>query len=251
MKKILWLGILLLATSCSAQSWKSSSTQPSYEIWDALLHKYVNDKGMVNYKGFIHDKAKLDKFLHQLSTHAPNPETWSKNERMAYWINAYNAFTIKLIIMHYPVESIKDIGPAIQIPFVNTPWEIKFFSIGGEKMNLDEIEHGILRKKFDDPRIHFALVCASMSCPKLRNEAYTPGKLDQQLNDQGREFLSNTSKNKITPHKLQLSKYFKWYKGDFTQGQSLIDFLNKYAPVKINPDASISYLDYNWSLNSQ
>lgn len=118
-------------------------------------------------------------------------------------------------------------------------------------MDLDDIGHGILRKKFDDLRIHFALVCASMSCPKLRNEAYTPEKLNQQLDDQGRNFLSNTSKNKITPHKLQLSKIFKWYKGDFTEGQSLIDFLNKYAQVKINPDASISYLDYNRSLNSQ
>ena len=88
---------------------------------------------------------------------------------MAYWINAYNAYTIRLIVDHYPVQSIKDIGSKIKIPFVTTPWASKFFSIGGEQMSLDNIEHGILRKKFDDPRIHFTLVCASISCPRLRN----------------------------------------------------------------------------------
>ena len=120
---------------------------------------------------------------------------------MAYWINAYNAYTIRLILNHYPVKSIKDIGSSIQIPFVTTPWADKFFSIGGEKMSLDNIEHGTLRKKYDDPRIHFALVCAAMSCPRLRNEAYAAARLDAQLDDQGRDFLGNPAKTSLRPPK--------------------------------------------------
>lgn len=254
MKKIKSFLYLLLIPGmmnlCNAQSLKGSSTQPSYKIWNSLLHENVNDKGLINYKGMIKDSAKLDEFLHQLSTHAPDPKTWSKDEQMAFWINAYNAYIVKLITMHYPLKSIKDIGPKIQITHVNTPWQIKFFSIGGKKMNLDEIE-GILRKKFNDPRIHFAIVCGARSCPPLRSEAYTPEKLNKQLNDQGKKFLSDDFKNKITPDKLKLSMYFKWYKGDFTKGQSLIVFLNKFAPVKIKSNPSISYIDYNWDLNNQ
>lgn len=255
MKKMGFLLYVVLATTlvlaCSALPKRTSMEQPSYKIWDELLAAHVNEKGLVDYKGFIQDSAKLNRFLEELSTHAPNPKTWSKEERLAFWINAYNAFTIKLILKHYPVESIKDIGPEIQITRINTPWQIEFFSIGGTQMNLDNIEHGIIREKFNDPRIHFALVCAARSCPSLRNEAYTASELDEQLNDQGRKFLANAFKNKISPDKLQLSMYFKWYKGDFTQDQSLISFLNQFAPVKINPDASISYIDYNWELNEQ
>lgn len=255
MKKIrLFLCLFLIAgmmNSCGAQSWKSSSTQPSYKTWNSLLHEYVNDKGLVNYKGMINDSAKLDEFLHDLSTHAPNPKKWTKDERMAFWINAYNAFTVKLITMHYPVKSIKDIGPKIQVYKVNTPWQIKFFSIGGQKMNLDDIEDGILRKRFDDPRIHFALVCAALSCPPLRDEAYTPDKLDTQLNAQAKKFLDEKDKNIISSDKIDISSIFKWYKGDFTKHQSLIAFLNKYAPVKINSNASINYVKYNWNLNKQ
>ena len=118
-------------------------------------------------------------------------------------------------------------------------------------MKLDAVEHDKLRKQFNDPRVHFAIVCASMSCPKLRNEAYEGSNLDAQLDDQARAFLAAKSKNIITPAKLQLSKIFSWYKGDFTKNGSLIDFLNKYAPVKINEDPDIDYLDYNWNLNQQ
>ena len=118
-------------------------------------------------------------------------------------------------------------------------------------MKLDQIEHKILRKQFDDPRIHFALVCASYSCPRLLNEAYTADELDKQLDAQAKHFLANKKKNEISADKLILSKYFTWYKGDFTKNSTLIEYLNKYAPVKINKDADISYKDYNWSLNEQ
>lgn len=223
---------------------------PSHEPYSELLGKYVDKEGMVNYQGFIREQEKFDRYLNALSNNPPEA-SWTRSEKMAYWINAYNAFTIKLIMNHYPVESIKDIGPAIQIPFVNTPWQKEFIRIGNDMTNLDGIEHDVLRDKFGDPRIHFALVCASMSCPKLRDEAYTAEKLNEQLNEQGRHFLANKRKNIITPNALKLSKYFSWYKGDFTEHSSLIEYLNRYTEVKINEDADIDYLDYNWNLNEQ
>jgi hypothetical protein len=220
-----------------------------HSAFDKLLKKHVSDKGLVDYKGFKADEKAFNQYLDLLSKNRPG-SNWSKPEQMAFWINAYNAYTIRLILNHYPVESIKDIGSKIKIPFVTTPWAIKFFSIGGEKMSLDNIEHGMLRKKYDDPRIHFALVCASMSCPRLRNEAYTAARLDAQLDDQGRDFLNNPAKNKITKSSAQLSKYFDWYKSDWTNnGQSVAKWVNKYSTVRIDEKTPISYLDYNWKLN--
>lgn len=222
-----------------------------HSAYDRLLKKHVDEKGLVDYKGFKRDEKEFNAYLDLLSKNPPT-DKWSKNEQMAYWINAYNAYTIRLILDNYPVKSIKDIGPKNQIPFVNTPWAKKFFKIGGESMSLDNIEHGTLRKKFDDPRIHFALVCASISCPRLRNEAYTASKLDAQLDDQGSDFLNNPAKNSIAKDKASLSKYFDWYKGDWNNdGKSVEAWVNKYSKAKINKDTKITYLDYNWGLNEQ
>ena len=222
--------------------------------YDRLLRQYVNDQGLVDYRGLhanVADAAAFNEYLQLLSQHPP-AATWPRAEQMAYWINAYNAYTIRLILDHYPVKSIKDIGSSIQIPFVTTPWAAKFFTIGGQKMSLDNIEHGILRKRYADPRIHFALVCAARSCPRLRNEAYAAARLDVQLDDQGRNFLNNPAKNRITPAKAQLSKYFDWYRGDWNaNGQSVTQWVNRYAATKITADTPISYLDYNWQLNAQ
>ncbi|WP_460549065.1 DUF547 domain-containing protein [Hymenobacter daeguensis] len=227
------------------------STPSDHSAFDKLLKKHVSAQGLVDYKGFKTDEKAFDQYLALLSKNPP-AASWPKNEQMVYWINAYNAYTIRLILDHYPVESIKDIGSKIKIPFVTTPWAAKFFSIGGDKMSLDNIEHGILRKKFDDPRIHFALVCASMSCPRLRNEAYTAAQLEKQLDDQGRDFLNNPAKNKIGKSAAQLSKYFDWYKGDWQKnGQSVVKWVNRYSTTKIDDNTRITYLDYNWSLNKQ
>jgi hypothetical protein len=222
-----------------------------HSAYERLLKKHVNSQGLVDYKGFKADEKEFNRYLDQLSANPPAASS-SKPEQMAFWINAYNAYTIRLILDHYPVESIKDIGSKIKIPFVTTPWAAKFFSIGGEKMSLDNIEHGILRKKYDDPRIHFALVCASISCPRLRNEAFTAAKLDRQLDDQGKDFLNNPAKNKVGKAKAQLSKYFDWYKGDWEKnGQSVVKWVNKYSATKMDATAEVSYLDYNWNLNKQ
>jgi len=229
----------------------NSVDQVSHEIWDGLAKKYINDKGLVDYKSFKSDVKTLDKYLALLGKNPPK-DSWSKNEQIAYWINAYNANTVKLILDYYPLKSIKDIGSSIQIPFVTTPWAKKFIKIGSETMSLDNIEHGTLRKKFDEKRIHFALVCGAMSCPRLRNEAYTPEKLDAQLNDQGDEFLNNPAKNKIDAKASKLSKYFDWYKGDWKDdGKSVVYWVNRYSKTKISNATGISYIDYNWALNEQ
>jgi len=223
---------------------------PSHEIWNTLLKKNVTVNGNVNYKGFISDSSQLNKYLKNLSENIPDEKTWSAKEQKSYWINAYNAFTIKLITKYYPVKSIKDIGSKMQIPFVNTVWDIKFIKIGKDTYDLNNIEHSKLRKRFGDARIHFGLVCASKSCPILLNEAYTPEKLDTQLDAQAKVFLADKSRNDISTERPQLSKIFDWYGVDFkSKGISVIDFINRYSSPKIASNAKVSYLDYSWELN--
>ncbi|CCH02979.1 hypothetical protein FAES_4980 [Fibrella aestuarina BUZ 2] len=225
---------------------------PSHAIFDKLLKEHVNGTGMVDYKGFAKDKAQLKSYLDLLSKNAP-ASNWSKDEKLTYWINAYNAYTIQLILDHYPVKSIKDIGAKIKIPFVNTPWDVKFIKIGGETYDLNNLEHGIIRKQFDEPRIHFALVCAAKSCPRLRNEAYEPSRLDAQLDDQASDFINNPGKNSITAKQASLSKIFDWYGGDFKKMKNMTvpQVINKYSKTKITDDTKISYQTYDWGLNEQ
>jgi hypothetical protein len=175
-----------------------------------------------------------------LATKVPS-ENWSKQEKLAYFINVYNANTIKLIIDNYPTKSIKDIS---------SPWSKNRIKIGDEDFSLSDIEHEVLRK-MDEPRIHFAINCASVSCPKLLNSAYTSENVAQLLDKATKSFIANSKKNIISEHRLQLSKIFQWYKGDFTNNGSLIDFINQYSKVKIQKNATISYLDYDWNLNEQ
>lgn len=244
---VLLLSIILISCQSPVPG-MAATTPPSYKAWNELLKAHVSADGKVNYKGFIKEKAKLDAYLKTISANAPDRKTWSKDEQLAYWINAYNAFTVKLIVDNYPVESIKDLGPAIKIPLVSDVWHYKFFKIGGQESSLDEIEHSILRKEFNEPRIHFAINCASVSCPPLLNEAFEAKTIDAQLDKVAKDFI-NSSRNKITPEAIQISSIFSWFKGDFTKNGSLIDFLNKYSKVKIKSNAKVSHLDYNWSLN--
>jgi hypothetical protein len=218
----------------------------THKTWNELLVKNVDDKGHVNYKGFIKDKEKFDSYLAALEKEAPK-ENWTKDEKLAYWLNAYNAFTVKLILDNYPVKSIKDIGGNLYK--INTAWDIKFINIEGEEYDLNNIEHGIIRKEFNEPRIHFAANCASASCPILRNEAYVGSKLDAQLTDQARSFINDGIRNCITKDAAKLSKLFKWYSGDFTKDKSLIEFINQYADTKLKKSTPIDYIDYGWTLN--
>jgi len=239
--------VVVLLSSCKVKEYSSDAQPVSHAQWDSLLREHVTREGWVNYQGFIRDSTRLRAYLELLSAHHPNPNTWSREERLAYWINAYNAFTVQLVIEHYPVASIKDIKNGI--PFVNTVWDIKFVDIEERTYDLNNIEHGIIRARFDEPRIHFAVNCASFSCPKLRSEAYTAGKLDQQLEEQTRDFLNDPDKNRIESNYLRLSRIFQWYGGDFKEKGSLIEFIAPFTPVDIQLDAKVDFMDYDWRLN--
>jgi hypothetical protein len=245
------LGLIFLSFCGTTVATNEESEPPSHDAFNSLLKKYVDNDGMVNYKGLQNERAKFKEYLSLLEANAPNDQ-WSENEKLAYWINAYNAYTLELILQHYPVQSIKDIGSSIKIPFVSTGWDIKFIKIGEEKYDLNNLEHGIIRKMFEEPRIHFALVCAAKSCPKLRNEAYYPDRLDDQLTLAAKDFLADTSKNDfISEDKAEISKLFSWYKGDFTKKSTLIEFLNTYGPIQLNAKADLDSKDYDWALNEQ
>lgn len=253
MKYIFSILILIVClSSCLPIHIHGKNALMTHDAWTVLVKKHVGADGLVDYKGFIKDKAQLEAYLKQVSDNPP-PSTATSNDKIAYWLNAYNAFTIKLIVDHYPVKSIKDLGGKHQIIFINTPWDRKFFQISGKTMTLNRIEHRILRRDFTEPRIHFALNCASMSCPKLRREAYEGAKLDEQLTSQAKEFLRDTSRNKVSEDPAELSAIFSFYGKDMTKwsGKSLISFINQYSPVKLKEDAKLEYMDYNWDLNDR
>ena len=218
-------------------SLNSKAQKIDHTLWSSFLQKHVTANGNVNYKSIKANEADLNTYLNQFVKISPQ-ESWAKNETLAYWINAYNAFTIKLIIDNYPVNSIKDI---------KNPWDKKFIPVDGKMISLNFIEHSILRK-MNEPRIHFAINCASISCPKLLNKAYLPETLDSQLDVATTTFISSEN-NSIKQDKLALSKIFKWFAEDFKKEGSLIDFLNNYSKTKINSNPKIVYFGYNWDLN--
>jgi hypothetical protein len=229
----------------------SKDSRPvSHESWDALLKKHVNEQGMVDYAGFQADSAALNTYLTSLSDNLPN-DKWSEPERLAYWLNVYNAFTIQRVIRAYPLKSIRDLGGDKTL--VNTVWDQPFIRLGDEKHTLNDIEQRIVRKKFDEPRIHFALVCAAMSCPKLRSEAYVAARLNEQLEDQATNFINDPTKNKLTPaDKPEVSSIFNFYPKDFAKDDNTIQkTINRYATQKISPDATLTYMAYDWSVNEQ
>lgn len=219
----------------------------AHNSWTSLLQKHIDDSGAVDYQGFKKDKIQFQAYLDLLSSHPPGGN-WTKEEKLSYWINAYNAFTVKLIIDNYPLKSIKDISNGLTM--INSPWDIKFFTIDGIDFDLNTIEHQILRKKFDEPRIHFAINCASYSCPVLRNEAYEADSLEAQLEDQTKKFIHDTTKNFIGPEKTELSKIFSWFESDFSKYKSVSQFIQRYHD-QISSDNSIHYLPYDWSLNDK
>ncbi len=242
-----------LTKACLATDAPMSGAKPiSHEIWDNLLKKHVDNQGIVDYAGFKKDISILKSYLNLLQNNAPN-EQWSKDEQLAFWINAYNAFTVQLILDHSSnsLKSIKDIGDKIKIPLVNSPWDIKFISISGKKLDLNTIEHGIIRKNFDEPRIHFALVCAAKSCPKLRNEAFVASKLSRQLDEQASDFINDSDKNIIRAKDLKLSSIFNWYAADFESKMTINQWINKYSKTKVSPTGKFSFLEYNWELNGK
>ena len=250
MFRILVLALSLSLAGCFAAKDVQSDSKPiDHTLFDTLLKRHVTEAGWVNYEGFIQDSAQLNQYLDLLSNNHPNRKNWSKDERLAYWINAYNAYTVKLVTDHYPVQSIKDIKSGIG--FINSVWDIKFIRIEGQEYDLNNIEHNIIRPKFKEPRIHFAVNCASYSCPVLRAEAYTPDRLDEQLDEQARRFINDPLRNRVRAENAELSKIFSWYGGDFKKGgRSVIDYVNQYAETPANKGTDPDFIDYLWSLNS-
>lgn len=237
MKKLIFLAVLTCATFITF-----ASDKPDHSIWDRFLHDYVSSSGKVNYKSMKVRMDTLDSYLLELRNHGPQSD-WTRNDRLAYYINAYNAFTIKFVLTKYPVNSVKDIsfsGKDI--------WHFRMVQLGEKLYTLDYLENEILRK-MDEPRIHFAINCASFSCPKLYNHAFEPDKMNSQLTKVTKDFINDPLRNEISEKKLKLSEIFSWYKEDFEKDGTLIEFLNKYSDVTIAPNAKIEYLPYNWDLN--
>jgi hypothetical protein len=214
-----------------------------HKDFQKLLDKYVkveNKQSLVNYNEIKKDPL-LDKYLEKLSAVKESEyNKWTKDQQLAFLINAYNAFTIKLINNHYPLKSIKDIGS-----FFSGPWSKSFFTLLDRKRTLDWVEHKKIRKDFSEPRIHFAVVCASISCPNLQKTVYTEKNLEELLEKGAKFFLSDKNKNYVKDNKLYLSKIFKWYSGDFKDVKNFaIKRMNLKEEIK-----EIKYLSYDWSLN--
>ena len=261
--------LILLLLSFSLPSY---SFDHSHSAFDEILNKSVIEKGFqtaVDYDYLHNNLAPLDKYLASLEGVSEKEfEGWNKNDQMAFLINLYNAFTLKLILNNYPdIESIRDLGGL----FFNSPWDIEFFTLFGEKTNLDHIEHGILRVKYNEPRIHFAVNCASKGCPALQKKAFVGDVLDEQLENAARQFLQDPERNRFDKDKkrLEISSIFKWFAGDFTKKGSVQNYVAPYisddpeiqALLKdksssggiggaLNKNSvNVKYLKYDWSLN--
>lgn len=261
--------IFFITLSFAAPSAAVDDFDHSHKQWNALLSDNVTwssnkTASAVNYANLLKQRDTLKEYLQQISAvNLTDFNAWSKQARLSFLINAYNAFTVDFILTKYPeIKSIKELGS-----FISSPWSKRLFMLLGKKRSLDDIEHRMIRKKgaFDDPRIHFAVNCASIGCPALQGRAFTPDNVDTLLEDSMTKFLSDKSRNRYNPAtgKLEVSKLFKWYTDDFSAGwrgfTSLQHFFVKYAhllvssPVDIDKvkGVKIIYLDYDWSLNDK
>ncbi len=256
------IGLLLITLSMSTKA-ISSTFDHSHALLNQVLNRHVvvfdnQRKSAVDYQAIAKQPKRLNDYLTQLSAVTPTQyASWSSDQQLAFLINAYNAFTIKLIIDNMQAfnrgdaQSIRDLGH-----FFTSPWEQSFFQLLGEQRTLDWLEHEKIRVDFQEPRIHFALVCAAVSCPKLRSEAYKAERLAAQLEDQTNTFLSDRDRNGVDEQGIYISKIFKWYGDDFN---GLHRFLGNYADALTDSSSHleamrtsklpIRYTDYNWELN--
>ncbi len=240
---------------------------PDHSTWDALLKHNVVVTGAgtaskVNYGRFKADHAKLKAYLKYTSSVSRTTfNKWSKNDQLAFLINAYNAWTVELILTKYPnLKSIKDLGS-----FVQSPWKKNFIPLFGKMVSLDHIEHGLIRGsgRYNEPRIHFAVNCAAIGCPALRNRAYRGNSLSAQLNAATIAFLKDRSRNRFKNGRLEVSNIFKWYRADFEKGWRGAKNLNQFLAIYANAlgltkgqqanvksgKIKVRYLRYDWRLN--
>jgi hypothetical protein len=249
--RIYRLIIIIIFTLCMLPNLATSSWSEvgvDHSLYGELLDKYVKD-GVVDYEGFKDDEPLLDQYLKVLEN--IKVDSLSRDEQFAFYVNAYNAWTIKLILSAYPgIDSIKDLGSIFK-----SPWEKEIVRIKGKVLTLDEIEHEILRAQFKDPRVHFAVNCASKSCPPLISEPYRGSTLDRQLDDATRAFINDPTSNYLESNKLYVSRIFKWFSEDFND--DVPGFFLQYAEgdFKKRLEAQkdklrVVYLRYDWSLNN-
>lgn len=241
----------------------------NHSNWDALLDKHVTmtnagKASVVNYAGMQADKSKLDNYMAATSKVTQSEfNRWTKDEQLAFLINVYNAGTVELVLTKYPnIKSIKDIGSLL-----SSPWKQDFIPLLGKTRSLDDIEHNLIRgsKRYNEPRIHFAVNCASIGCPALLDDAFTGNKLDKQLEQVTSKFLADSSRNRLKGSTLEVSPIFKWYKEDFETNwrgtKDLEGFLGRYnSSLGLNKSQTadlkagktkISYTNYNWNLNKK
>jgi len=225
----------------------------SHVKWSKILKEHT--KKEVNQVSFNYDKLKkapkeLKSYLKDLEAVKKDQfKSFTRDQKLAFWINAYNAYTIKIIIDNYPVKSIFEIKSNF---FTKGPWKKDFINLLGKEMSLDDIEHGTIRKQFKEPRIHFAVNCASIGCPSLLQEAFVANKLESQFQSASDNFLNNKLKNFVKGNTLHLSKIFKWYGDDFKQYKGAHDkgFVN-YIVKELKLEGKYTYTieDYDWKLN--
>lgn len=226
-----------------------ASPNVDHSIYAELLEKYVKD-GKVDYAGFKSEETKLDEYLNLLQE--VDSKSLAQDEQFAFYANAYNAWTIKLILTKYPdIKSIKELG------FLNSgPWKKKVVHLKDEVISLDNIEHDILRPRFKDPRVHFAINCAAKSCPPLRSQPYRADILNLQLDDSTRSFLNNPTSYKFEGNAFYVSRIFKWFAEDFNH--DVLGFYLKYAETDLRQKLeanrnkiNIKYMTYDWGLNGE
>ncbi len=238
------LGFALFASRAAAAEFDQS-----HALFDAVLKQRVKN-ARVDYAGLKAHPEDLNRYLVQVAAVSKADfKKWSEPQQIAFLSNAYNAYTLKLIIDHYPLKSIKDIGG-----FLDGPWDQPVVKLFGETMDLNTVEHKILRVDYAEPRLHFVLVCAAKGCPPLRGEAYVGVRLEEQLADQAKQFLAESTKNRIAASErvVYLSPIFKWYGSDFEKKSgSVLVALKPYWPGKVTATDGfkIRYTDYDWSLN--
>jgi hypothetical protein len=215
---------------------KNTHAQPDYKLIDPFFKKYIEKNGKVDFKNLKKNIKELDATLAIFTQNAPK-EDWHRNERLAYWLNVYNLQFLKIVAEKYPVNNILDIHNG-------KLWQVKCIVINGRSYCLDEIENEIIRKDFNEPRIHFALFSAAVSSPPILNQVFTPGNMNNHFEELTKKFI-NSKNNKITNTQLDISPVFKWYAADF---KDVVAFLSKYSGISIRPDAQINYNEYDWTL---
>jgi len=222
------------------------SSPPRWDDWEEMLKRYVQSDGRVKYEAWQYEAKKLEELIAALGLNAPSAH-WAYQDQLAYWINMYNAASVSLMLRHYPVKSIREIKSMSRIPFFGSIFDRPFIPVAGMKLSLNDIEHRILRR-LKEPRIHFAINCASESCPALSREAYTSRKLEKQLQNGTIRFLSDPDRNEIKEDHNELSSVFNWFLDDFGGEEGLREKMKEWTGRETLPER-IQFKKYNWKIN--